>query len=75
MQLKNIPTGTIEGTLMGTYLLSGEDLAGEVVLNPDVRRPMMGTSQQDVRARARHDHGHRYGDQPGRRRVQREHTI
>lgn len=31
MQLKNIPTGTLDGTLAGTYQLSG-DLGGDVVL-------------------------------------------
>ena len=32
MQLKNIPTGTLEGTLTGTYLMSG-DLEGSAELN------------------------------------------
>lgn len=32
LMLKNIPTGTIEGTLIGTYHLSG-DLTGDVDLN------------------------------------------
>jgi hypothetical protein len=32
MQLKGIPTGTIDGTLVGTYLLSGA-VEGEVTLN------------------------------------------
>lgn len=48
MQLKSIPTGTIEGTLMGDYLLSGEDLAGELTLNLTFNGMMQGTSQQDV---------------------------
>jgi hypothetical protein len=48
MQLKSIPTGTIEGSLMGTYLLSGEDLQGEITLNLTFAGQMMGTSQADV---------------------------
>lgn len=47
MMLKNIPTGTIEGTLMGVYLLSG-DLAGEITLNVTFNGMMQGTNQQDV---------------------------
>jgi hypothetical protein len=48
MMLKNIPTGTIDGTLMGKYLLSGDDLSGEVTLNLTFNGMMQGTSQQDV---------------------------
>lgn len=48
MQLKDIPTGTLDGTLMGTYFLSGEDLAGELTLNLTFTGTLMGTSQQDV---------------------------
>lgn len=32
MQLKNIPTGTLDGTLMGTYFMEGA-IEGEAVLN------------------------------------------
>ena len=48
MQLKTIPTGTIEGTLVGDYLLSGDDLAGEITLNLTFNGQMQGTSQADV---------------------------
>ena len=47
MQLKSIPTGTLDGTLQGAYLLSGA-LAGEVTLNLTFTGQLMGTSQQDV---------------------------
>lgn len=48
MQLKNIPTGTIDGTLTGLYQLTGEDLAGELTLDLTFSGTMMGTSQADV---------------------------
>jgi hypothetical protein len=47
MMLKSIPTGTIEGTLVGDYLLSGA-LEGEITLNLTFNGQMQGTSQQDV---------------------------
>lgn len=48
MQLKNIPTGTLEGTLMGTYLLSGDDLAGTVDLNLTFNGSLMDAGGGDV---------------------------
>ena len=48
MQLKNIPTGTIDGTLTGLYLLTGDDLAGELTLDLTFSGAMMGTGQADV---------------------------
>lgn len=48
MQLKNIPTGTLEGTLMGTYLLSGDDLAGSVDLNLTFNGSLMDAGGGDV---------------------------
>jgi hypothetical protein len=33
MQLKSIPTGTLDGTLVGKYFMSGDDLEGEADLN------------------------------------------
>ena len=48
MQLKNIPTGTIDGTLTGLYLLTGDDISGELTLDLTFSGAMMGTGQADV---------------------------
>jgi hypothetical protein len=42
LQLRNMPAGTIEGTMMGTFLMEG-DLEGDVTLNLDVS----GTTEAD----------------------------
>lgn len=48
MQLKNIPTGTLEGTLMGDYTLSGPDLQGIVTLNLTIAGTLMDIGNGDV---------------------------
>lgn len=48
MQLKNIPTGTLEGTLIGDYTLSGVDLQGTVTLNLTIAGTLMDIGGGDV---------------------------
>jgi hypothetical protein len=40
LMLKNIPTGTLDGTLLGTYQLSG-DIKGDVMLNLTIMGQLM----------------------------------
>ncbi len=47
MQLKNIPTGTLEGTLMGVYQLDG-DIIGELTLNITFAGTLMAGTGDDV---------------------------
>ena len=47
MQLKDIPTGTLAGTLMGTYFMDG-DLAGEVTLDVTFSGRLMDAGGGDV---------------------------
>lgn len=47
LQLRDVPTGTLTGTLKGVYHMTG-DLEGDVTLDLSFSGMLQGTSQQDV---------------------------